>query len=509
MRRLFVACSIVLSAIGLALLAGPAMAQVSPELAAWADGPEGLLLTEPERQQLQALQTDAEVEQFIELFWARRDPDPSTRDNEARRDFNLRVAAADKQLAEGETRGALTARGRALILLGAPGEHMTARLGDYLAHLYNERPGSGDTGASSLDATVRIHGVTFNSAKGRADIWTYGREQIPAGIELPKRATSVEMGFVDLEGDGVFVLDPKVRKTSRAIEVLDAVAATLVLHPGLTELPIYPLLEGKEAATAEQLAWLDADELLWPDGAGSLVTSGMSLSSVLPAWIALLLPEDVGSADTLFGRLTASDGPVVGTFQSPVEAVSVAGGTLYELSLPGAAGSYTLDIGLAAGGKLLAARSEEIELVELEEGVTYISEMVAGAEVMQLESFEALEPFVFGGYHLVPRPQGTYDYGDTINFFCFLVNPGRGESDQQTAAVERRLYFGKQRSPRSPAEEVQLSEVAPGTYMYGSQLPLSGMPVGGEYKLKLTMSDPVSGAEQVSEIKFVLPEKAQ
>jgi len=506
MRHLFFACLLTLSCCAALLIAAPAGAQVSPDLAAWAEGPEGYLLTAAERTELTSLGTDAEVEHFIDLFWARRDPDLETRVNEARRDFDARVKAADEQLAEAETRGALTPRGRALILLGAPDEHMGARLGDYLAHLYNERPA--ETGASDLDTTVRLHGISFNSAKGKADIWTYKRDRFPASLDLPERVDSIELGFIDADGTGEFVLDPVVRKTSRALEVLDAMPATFLLHPDINELPIFPLLEGSDAAGPAQLGWLDAESPVWPEGAGIVVTAGMSLTDLLPAWVALVLPEGTGPADTMFGRLTAADGTIEGTFGMPVEGTAVAGGTLYELEIPAPAGSYSLDIGLAAAGEALAVTSADLETVQLEPGATFVSEMISGAEVKQLEHVDRLEPFVYGGYHVVPRPNHVYTYDESLNFFCFVVNPAEtAEGVAPKIDVERRLYFGKQHSPKSPPEEVELSKVTPDTYMYGSQLPLEMMPVGGEYRLKLTVTEKASGIERVSDVLFDLPEK--
>jgi GWxTD domain-containing protein len=506
MRRLFFACSLILSSCAVLLAVAPAGAQVSPELAAWADGPAGFLLTDAERAELEGLRADAEVEQFIELFWARRDPDLSTRENEVRRDFEARVEAADTQLAEGDTRGALTPRGRALILLGAPDEHMGARLWTYLADLYNERPA--ETGASDLDTTVRLHGISFNSAKGRADIWTYSRDRLPATLDIPDRVSSVELGFIDPEGTGQFKLDPMVRKTSRALEVLDAMPATFVLHPDLDELPVFPLLEGASVASEAQLGWLDAASPVWPEGAGIQVTTGMSLTDQLPAWVAVVLPEGVGLADTVFGRLTGSDGTVEGTFDMPAEGMAVAGGTLYELEIPAPAGTYTLDIGLAAAGAPLAVTSADLETVQLEPGATFISDMVSGAEVIQLENVDHLMPFVYGGYHLVPRPSHVYDYDESLNFFCFVVNPAEpAEGAAPTVDVERRLFIGKQHSPKSPPEEVQLSKVTPSTYMYGSQLPLEVMPVGGKYRLRLIVTEKATSTERESNLLFELPEK--
>jgi GWxTD domain-containing protein len=73
-----------------------------------------------EQKQVRKLDSTREAVAFIEEFWRRRDPDPASPGNEFSRSFYERVEAADRLYSEGATRGSLTDRGRALILLGAP-----------------------------------------------------------------------------------------------------------------------------------------------------------------------------------------------------------------------------------------------------------------------------------------------------------------------------------------------------------------------------------------------------
>lgn len=85
-----------------------------------AEGPTRWLMLPEEQRQLRRLRTTREAVDFIEEFWRRRDPDPNTPGNEFSRTFYERVEAADRLYSEGGTRGSLTDRGRALILLGPP-----------------------------------------------------------------------------------------------------------------------------------------------------------------------------------------------------------------------------------------------------------------------------------------------------------------------------------------------------------------------------------------------------
>ena len=102
------------------LVASTAAAQLSPEHASWADGPEGFLLTKKERREWQELRSDADAKAFIELFWARRNPDPTAGFNTFRAEFQTKVRYADEHFGVPGHRGALSDRAKVLILMGRP-----------------------------------------------------------------------------------------------------------------------------------------------------------------------------------------------------------------------------------------------------------------------------------------------------------------------------------------------------------------------------------------------------
>jgi GWxTD domain-containing protein len=84
------------------------------------EGPTRWLMLPEELRQFRRLRTTREAVAFIEAFWKRRDPDPNSPGNEFSRTFYERVEAADRLYPEGGTRGSLTDRGRALVLIGPP-----------------------------------------------------------------------------------------------------------------------------------------------------------------------------------------------------------------------------------------------------------------------------------------------------------------------------------------------------------------------------------------------------
>jgi GWxTD domain-containing protein len=98
-------------------------ATLSTNVQEWGSGPARWLMTKDEQRAWSKVQTDAEANAFIDLFWARRDPTEGTERNEFKEEFERRVASADRDFAFAGKRGSLTDPGRVLILLGAPREN--------------------------------------------------------------------------------------------------------------------------------------------------------------------------------------------------------------------------------------------------------------------------------------------------------------------------------------------------------------------------------------------------
>src|SRR6516225_8839263 len=88
-----------------------------PVNAAWGDGPVKWLMTDSEKSAWVAATTDADRTAFVAKFWKERnlEDDPSFQPT-----FEKRVAFADANFKQGDTRGSLTDRGMVFVLLGPP-----------------------------------------------------------------------------------------------------------------------------------------------------------------------------------------------------------------------------------------------------------------------------------------------------------------------------------------------------------------------------------------------------
>ncbi len=116
---------------------------------------------------------------FIEEFWAKRDSDPDTEENEFQEEYLRRVQTANKLFRGGGKEGFVQDRGRIYILLGPPDEIDTQPVGK------------------------------FSDARSY-EVWAY------------QTRYQIQLAFVDINGDGEYTLMPP---DSRAMQVINSAQA--------------------------------------------------------------------------------------------------------------------------------------------------------------------------------------------------------------------------------------------------------------------------------------------
>jgi GWxTD domain-containing protein len=87
----------------------------------WLDEDVRWIITDEERQVFKQFSNDEERDQFIEAFWARRDPTPDTPENEFKEEHYRRIAYANEHFAAGIP-GWKTDRGRMYVMYGPADE---------------------------------------------------------------------------------------------------------------------------------------------------------------------------------------------------------------------------------------------------------------------------------------------------------------------------------------------------------------------------------------------------
>lgn len=103
----------------LALLASNALADLDKNAKKWVDEVRPLILPEEEKS-YRGLKNNADAAEFQKIFWARRDPNVDTPENEFQAEYLKLVAEVDTKFKVAGRSGSQTDCGRIYILLGAP-----------------------------------------------------------------------------------------------------------------------------------------------------------------------------------------------------------------------------------------------------------------------------------------------------------------------------------------------------------------------------------------------------
>jgi len=474
-RSLFIIISFVL-----ALTISPAaMAQDEPvqaeteNILEWDKSPAGFLMTKDEEKAWKRISTEAEARDFIELFWAKRNPDPTSAFNPFKADFENKVRYADEQYTWDKQRGALTDRGRVLILMGAP-------------H-YSENRFPTETVERIDDRAVGTDEVRAN-----AKLWFYDPQQLPKAFGI-KGSRLVFTFYEEKAESNNFILDRSHQDATMALRAMSKGPDVYLLHPDLTEVPKPVSIPGGEAPTAEQLAWLDAGSAPL-DGELLVVTEiGVADPANRPVWLHLELPADAPVLDVLAGRVSTTDGVVRSTFQIPADALATTNGRAYHLTFPLNAGTHKIEVVGAAGGAAQIVWTDEVVVPLTPVEGTWMTPLMFSLSVVQEEEWQLGSPFGYGALHLMPLTATAVPSQTELSYFGHVIRPGLNDAGEPELEVKVTLKMDGQRLGRPLTMTLPAISIVDDLYVYANSINLAAMPQTGTYKLEFKVTDKISG----------------
>jgi GWxTD domain-containing protein len=502
--------SFLIAVVLVAAAATGAFAALSPAKAEWGKGPAQYFMTNEEKAAWNAIQTDADADAFIALFWARRDPTPATPRNEFHEDFDARVKAADDTLSRGgRVRGSMTDAGRILILFGAPTKATRSTA-----------PGGGVSGTRGDMRNAEV-GSAFSSSGFSDMVWTYEGDSAQKVFGV----AHVEMKFHDQYNDGNFKLQvPPVDLTAAAQRIVNG----LITQPALTKAPTFPaggapkaglpaapvagvktpaleaaLTEAKSGKANNRGGVFDYAEFVSPAG-----------DSFVP--VQVYVPSSAGiaadGADTIFGAVEDASGSRVTTFEEPAKLTASRTDFFVDKTLTLQPGKYTDIVGLAKSGAPVLVTSGPIDVAGPSKESVGTSRMILSDNVYELGTAEPPKaPFAFGKLKVVPKGNLTFKATDELNYFVEVNNPGI-----DTASNLPKLQFrldltgGPDKvtisAPLTDAAPLPLTGVpGPGHYAIVSAIPLVEVKPSlkaGDYVLKMKIIDTVSKQTYTVEQSF-------
>jgi GWxTD domain-containing protein len=504
------------------VVASLAAAELPADWKDYFEGPPGYLITKKEKKAWKkTVKTAAQAEQFVELFWAKRDPDLTTPLNEFKEDFDLRVAAADEAFGYDEVRGALTERGQVLILLGRPIDRIQREPGadptdDGRARGGVEDSGFGgggfpttgdeaggvgsvDPGTGSPPPTSEL---SIGRERGAIEVWVYDPRSLP--VKVNQKAVPVffrETRF----GMGDYPLVKDNPRNTMAMRVLSAAPEATLRNPNLSSVPRYGLIQGTQPATEQQLAWFAEDAKPWPEGAEVIASEGLYTGPRHFFWAHLHLPAGAPERVTAIGRLRNADsGEETGSFQTELEGLESEGGRGYEVSIPVAGGSWALELALAGSDGPMAITELNLDTTEVPMDATVFSPFYWGTEVLETDDAKMGDPFNVGGWHVVPRFSTTMSTDDELTYMAYVLQPKVERGSQPHFEVTLTLYEDGKRIARGTPRLAQMSQVAPDMWMFGGSIELDKFTDPGNFEIKVELSQQTDGAKQEIKIPFII-----
>lgn len=503
--------NLLIAVVFVAASATSGFAALSPAKADWAKGPAQYIMTIEEKAAWKSLQTDADADAFVELFWARRDPTPSTPRNEFKEDFEARVKAADNQFTHGRTQGSMTDPGRVLILFGP---WTTAKR--------KTTPGNGQSNRSDMRNSEIGSAM---SASGSADMtWSYEAELAQKLFGIPH----VEVTFHDQYNGGDFKLaTPIVGPTSATTQRM---IASLIRQPGLTKAPTFQAggtvtaakLPPPAAVASIKTPALEAAIVEAKSGKGNNHGAALAYAELVSpsgeAYVPVVVyvPAAAGvaadGADTIFGAVEDASGTRVLMFEEPAKLTASRIDFFVDKTLPLQPGKYTAIVGLAKGGQSVLVTTGPIEVAGPSKETVGTSRLILSDNVYELGTAEPPKaPFAFGKLKIVPKGTLVFKNSDELNYFVEVNNPG---IDAATNMPKMQYKLDLTGGPDKKTISAPLTDAAPlpltgapgpGHFAIISAIPLSEVKPAlkpGDYTLKMKIVDTVSKQSYTVEQSF-------
>lgn len=454
---------------GLVAVAPPARAdKLDKESKKWLDDVRAIVLPE-EVVTYGQLKDRAERVEFEKIFWARRDPDLGTPENEYQADFLSKRAAADARFKVAGRVGSSTDCGRLLILFGEPDEVKKDDSGE------NRGPRSPET-------------------------WTY--------------KSRAGMNFAG--GQALIALDADCKFGAAGVAAqLDRVAGTLILNPNLS----YKVQAGKLTPLADLLPKPSPAQTLLKTPRQDFPLAGQSgylksaegfsvLLGLARADSANLSVLDEGgkrvAAVTVVAQVLAADGHAVAFDQRTVVAPVAADNTVvvaYRIFLK--AGKYTLRYGLVDDktGKG-SANSEAIDVPDLNKGELSVASVWVLADIVdhpaEPDAKDPMGAFVLGKSLMLPRFGNAFSKTETPMFF-YNVSDGAADptTTKPSVTVGLTLAKGTKTLAKAPDQDFDMPYVASAV----GPVPLDKYEPGF-YTAKLKVRDNVTKKELIVEQGF-------
>ena len=456
----------------------------------WLKQEVDLIITDQEKIEFKKLKTDESKEEFIKLFWAKRDPTPRTEKNEFKDEYYRRLEHLKGRFRYGYNTGIQTDQGKVYLLFGEP-------------KVFNQGPQSG--------------------AQQQAEIWVY---RTLSWMDYPKETfafvfTPIDIGPIDKENPEFTPLDQvgyilnRQLTDSRVMQAFYDLKNNIIFNPDLTEVPVYPesvsfspdSFEGdlilQVKATGENIEQIPFEEK-------TLILKSQNMRNKLTLFLKIgpVLPANLNNDKVfIFGKLESET--FVEDFREERELFKEGDFYITFTTLPVTAGDFDLYVGFyTPDHSSYAIKEKKIAVPDYWGDDLAISSLLASPRVeeeVKTPQRSDYDAFHIGRYRLDPHFSQEYTKDQTLNVFYYIYNLSRGEEGNSSFTISYALSVGGNRYNMQPQQRQQQTKKGD-ALVEGTRFPLSALPAAGKYELIVTVTDDLSGKSAEGSLKFIIKE---
>ncbi len=451
----------------------------------WLDEDGKVLATKQEKDAFKKLKTDADKEQFINQFWAKRDPSPGTPENEYKSTYEQNVQKVNEMAKAKNKPGSYTDLGMTLLLLGKPDDQKKEEA-------KAPTPGLGDDEEEP----------TAGPKQKMSFIYKKLSPEIASGeVEIPFVADAGEWKFADKKkAEEVMekARDRAIKMAQSAQAETQQKPAQPVAPPPAAEAVMAPITTAALKTALDAAAAGNAPKDLPVE---SLVDVFMTSADEPFFAIAIHAAADMAAAKVGI-RVLDPSGAVVKEWELPFVSPSEPAGH-FQTSIPiNAAGDYTVLLAIASGEKTGASK----QTVNMPDQSGFaMSSVILSTKFNQLtEAKPEKEAYTFGKIKVQPSVDHVFEKAQDMIIVYEIYN---FQTDAATAKpnLEVTVGFQAEKAPKPQTTPPQ----PPNGLVTGKKMtiptsfPLGAFPAG-KYKLIVTLTDKVSGSTTTRETSFTV-----
>jgi len=445
------------------------------------------IATEAEVAAFKKLKTNEERENFIAIFWQRRDPNPETELNEYREQYYERIAYANEHFASGIP-GRKTDRGRMYIRWGKPDSIESHPAGGSY-----DRPsyqGGGTISAYPFETWFYRHldGVGDGITIEFVDRTGTGEYKIARDPE-EKNAMAMVPGVNPNRTEADYVREQDNPFTRQAI-IRDLETPPRVANNDLMQTLIdSPQVDNNPLAVALRIDYFRQSE-------GRVITT-----FTVQADNKDLTFVDSGGLQTaklnVLGLVTAVTGKRSGIFEDAVTTNSTSEElasaknrqSVYQKAVALAPGNYKIDLAVrdvTSGNKGVVRMGFAVP--KYEDGKIGTSTLILASKLRSTTDNEIGQPFVIGNAKVIPNLTGIFKQGQEVGVYMQVYNAGVDQTTLRPSVdVEYILLRDGKQVYHQPEDWTGLSDSGQ-RLVLARLLPTDKLPVG-DYEIKVAIKD--------------------